>query len=205
MHRSVSRFVVAVLGLALGLSGCYSISDYNGDGVIAKTTGGSSKYRLFLKEIDLSVEGEHQFELRGLPSELFTVGLEVERLQRDDTQSILYTRPLDADVSIVILNERHETVVEERGSLSNWVWSGGLHETDFSFLYRRGASVDVPNEDGGVTIEFVGLRPDAGWGTYFTPRSGGRYNLIVTVVVPDTRSEGFRVVVVAYGGERFVL
>jgi len=197
MHLRLSASFLALV--LFWLPGCYSISNYNGDGVLTRTKSGSSIYKLNLGSVQLSSEQRASYRLAALPHQEFTVGLEVEG-HSPGPSSIFDTKPLTAEVSIRLVNERHEVVIDETDSLKNWVWSGALGIPNRSFIYRRGETRDIPDDTGAVRIELVDKRPDEGWGTYFVPRRDAVYELQFTVITKDAAASRFEIEVVAYGG-----
>ena len=139
------------------------------------------------------------YELSRLPGADFTVGFYI--VARDHTARPLYdAKPLISVVRLEMTNERDELVISTSGPLSSWTWSGNLSEPQWSFVYRQGASVEVPVGRGVITYRRVGELADAGWGTYFKPRPNGHYKLKVVVVHPDTAASQFQVQVQAKGG-----
>jgi hypothetical protein len=193
--------VFLILIVTAWIGGCYSTSDYEGDGTLTET---KQRYELTLGEIDLSVEGKSTYKLKGLPEETFTIGLDVKR-PTGGGDPIYIATPLNADIKIRLLNERGEVVIDEFDSLDQWVWSGSRVSSDRSFVYRRGSTIRVPIGDGVTRIEFVGKRADEGWGSYFEARGGGIYELEIAVVTADPNASNYQVQLTAHGNKGFSL
>ena len=68
--------------------------------------------------------------------------------------------------------------------LSHWILSSRVGEDRKGFLYLRGVEVERPLRDGVTQLERKTVGPDGGWGTYFTPRSMGTYQLIFESAMP---------------------
>jgi hypothetical protein len=200
MALKLTRTTVA-LALLLTLGACYSISSYTGDGTLTRHHH-QARYQLTLSNLDLSMAGTTTYRLRGLPEEEFVLGFEVRRLE-EVPERIFEERPLHPVVSLRIRNEVGDLVIDEEAELSKWVWSGSLAEPNSSFIYRRGEYHEIPIGGGSVRLKRADERADAGWGSYFSPRSDGIYSLEIAVSTADARSAGYSVQIVGYGGQRF--
>src|SRR4030095_6804890 len=168
----------------LFIVGCASIL-YAGDGRLhdAGPLAASERYVLDLGPIDLSASRTYAFNLSQLPNTPMTVGLYIVA-ENVPVRALYESKPINTMVTVEMTNDRGEQVLSERGELSSWTWSGRGDERDRSFVYRSGAFHEVPVRPGVTTGVRDGELADAGWGTYFTPRSNGRYALHILVGKP---------------------
>jgi hypothetical protein len=206
--KVVTKGLLALaLAPAIALSfGCYTPQMYTGDGTMSSLVQGPSRYRVDLGSVELTRGEVVRHTLSGMPTERFIVGFEVSRkvkIPRHEAR----TRPLKAEVRIRLVNERHETVIDERRPLSEWTWTGSpAAPTDRPFVYLRGATSEIPiGKDGSMRVVEESHRPDGGWGTYFAPRRNGKYELVVEILSSDPNARDFEAKVVAIGGERLSL
>jgi hypothetical protein len=186
--------IVAVLVIVLG--GCgFAGWRYAGDGELhdAGPLASHQRYILNLGTIDLSTKDERVYELARLPDDDFTVGIRLSALQGVN-QPLYEAKPLASVVRLEMTTEGDEIVISDGGPLSEWTWSGVRGEPHWSFVYRLGAH---PGVWTGIRH---GVLADAGWGTYFTARSKGKYRLKVTVVEPDSFGSRYQAQVLVKGG-----
>lgn len=189
--------------LVLLLIGCYSPSDYAGDGVITETYDHGRIYKISLGSVDLTSQSTSIFELAGLPSEEFDVGFNLRPhsgsfARKDDVL------PINAVVRVRLVNERDEVVIDESQSLERWDRGGPDSEPERIFLFLRGNTVDVPNDSGSVRRQLV-VKADEGWGTSFEARRDGRYRLELTIMETDANAKDIRIELAVYGGWRMIL
>jgi len=184
------------------LSGCgFAGWMYTGDGELRDSgpLASHNRYVVRLGSLDLSKTEEKIYHLANLPEANFTVGFDI--VARDHNVLPLWeSKPLISLVRLEMTNERDEIVFSTLGPLSVWTWAGRSGEPQWSFVYRVGASREVSISPGVWTYEPLGVLADEGWGTYFTPRSKGKYKLRVSVVEPDVLGSRYQVLVQAQGG-----
>lgn len=93
-------------------------------------------------------------------------------------------RPHPGNIRLTLETADHRMVISESGPLESWIWSYGL-TLPRSFVYRRGAQKEVSLGQGVSRYDRIDTKFDAGWGTYFTPRSAEFYLLTVAVLEPS--------------------
>ena len=93
-----------------------------------------------------------------LPAERLTLGLQIHAA---DANIVLKdSGPLDCTVSLKMLNEAGDVIVEERGPLRIWGWTYRLDRPHEAFVYRAG----------------------------FTPRRRGRYSVTLEIEPGSARA-----------------
>lgn len=185
--------LLGVALLALLSVGCPE-SRYTGDGKLSDDPlSPSERFVLTLGTADLSEPSITTHRLSGLPEKSFALGFEISG-GPSELQPLYEKEPVSAVVRFTLTDERSRVIIDETAPLNEWTWSGSPHEPA-AFVYRGGASRDVPMSGGYVNPQPVGVKPDQGWGTYFTPRSDGRYTLRIEVLKEDPLAGSFVVVV----------
>lgn len=188
---------------ALGIlgAGCAALT-YVGDGKLSDSgpLASHDRYIVNLGSIGLAKPQVKVFELSRFPDTELTVALNVSTSKKPD-QHLYETKPLGSVVvGFEMRNERDEVVISTMGALSSWSWGGAIDEPQWSFVYRGGAFHEIPVRPGVGTDVRDGELADDGWGTYFTPRSNGRYKLKVSVVESSSADRQYQVQVQARGG-----
>jgi hypothetical protein len=157
----LNRFIFALVAV-ICMNACYDASSYQGDGVLEDRGPFDAKVRyvLTLGEIEIGKPGRFEFELFGLPSEEFVVGLEMDLSKVGLEGSLSEQLPCDPSVYIKIMRAHEDEVLLDVGGYiaSEWTWSVAIGDQS-AFVYAR--------ENGGVHFNVE------------SPRC--RYNLIVTV------------------------
>jgi hypothetical protein len=171
---------------------------YSGDGDFSDAGWWPTDYRykLELGVPDLSQPGRYSYQLQGLPAQEFVIGFQVASLRRDSC--LTRGQPFRARVAIELTNERREVVIADTSSLGGWTWSPRC-STGTGFLWRAGRS-EWDDTLGKVRARAVGVGPDQGWGSEFTPRLRGRYRLTLIVLDPSPPVAGPSIRLVVYGG-----
>jgi hypothetical protein len=165
---------------------------YKGDGKLTDDRfSPSQRFVLALGPIDMSRSGVHTFRLAGLPTKDFALGFQVSG-PRPANEPLYDSRPLSPVVKMTLTDETGRIVVDESRPLNDWVWSGSPHEST-SFVYLQGLTRDVPVSDGVVSPQPIGMKPDAGWGSSFTPRPDGSYVLRLEILAGDPRSQKYAI------------
>jgi hypothetical protein len=177
------RARMAVATIALLVASCYNASSYEGDGRLIDHgwSDANAHYVLDLGAIDLSRVGTAAFRMHHLPELEFTVGLDVNETPHKDFSEV---RPHPGNIRLTLETADHRTVISESGPMESWTWSYGLGSPR-SFVYRRGAQKEVSLGQGVSRYDRIDTKSDAGWGTYFTPRSTEYYLLTVSVLEPS--------------------
>jgi hypothetical protein len=190
-----SLVILVLLGTCTGLIGRLR---YSGDGSFSDTGWWPTDYRykLDLGVPDLGQPGRYSYEFRGLPAQEFVIGFQVAGLPRDSCFS--RRQPFRPRIALELTNERNEVVIADTSSLGGWTWSP-LCSTGTGFLWRAGRLewIDTP---GKTRAQSVGVGPDQGWGSEFTPRRRARYRLTLTVLDPSPPVTGPSIRLVMYGG-----
>jgi aminoglycoside 6'-N-acetyltransferase len=180
-------FVAAMLAAGAPLA-------HEGDGAFADNGAHAphSRYVLDLGPVDLGKPGRHEYRFGHLPGTEFAIGL---RLAPRRGKS---GAPPAVAVRVTLENEKDELVVHAEGRLADWLWS---EADDAWFVYQRGQQTHVAVAPRATRPQRIGLRADGGWGTYFTPRTGARYRLVIDVARADAeeRPAGARLLAVAGG------
>ena len=168
---------------------------YRGDGTFIDNGAFEAHYRyvLDLGAIDLTKIEQRTFRLASLPEREFTIGLDVT----STNDSPIRIASVSTKVRLRLENDRKEVVFDVQAPLSQWVLSARVGEDRKGFLYLRGVEEQRPLRDGVTQLERKAVGPDGGWGTYFTPRSSGTYQLVFESEKPIT--EQYTVHLVALG------
>jgi hypothetical protein len=191
---SIVAIIVGLPLLAVGMLVLYIFAWFNagrlysGDGEY-RTGQGAATFQVTFHAIDPSKRGRSVFNFTRLgPSLNYTVGLTLVDRNR---KSIAFDNAGPSDraknflpdvvVRIQLVNERGETVFQHVRPLSEWDWLRHMARIDEQI-------VEVPIGGGSVQIQRVGVGPDEGWGTDFTPRWFGRYTLTIEVLEPAKES-----------------
>jgi hypothetical protein len=161
---------------------------YSGDGEYRRGVG-ETAFQVAFPPIDISKTGRHRYKFTRLgPSLNYAVGLRFMDSQKRPVQMDEYGRPdlkvsqrPGAVVAVALTNERHEQVFSHKRRLTEWSWLRNMAEIDEKII-------EVPIGGGSVRIERVGVGPDDGWGTHFTPRWFGKYELEIQVVEADKQA-----------------
>jgi hypothetical protein len=144
------------------------------------------RYVVDLGPVDLATPGTMTYRVSGLPrDESFAVGLQITAA--DTSIAVKDSGPLDTLVTLKMLNEASEMIVEERGPLSTWGWTYRRDRPHEAFVYRAGRAEKAPIDSKIHTYRRLDVKPDGGWGSIFTPRGRGRYSVTLEV---EPGSEG---------------
>jgi hypothetical protein len=136
--------------------------------------------------------------MAGLPSAEMVVGFDV--VAPSSEERLLTARPLDALVEIVLINSENQPVIRLRERLDRWIWSTASSRESRAFVYQRGDIRERSLGSGVITPERVGVRTDGGWGSYFRPRDGERYRLMLSVLEPASVGQRYSVRLFVKGG-----
>ena len=171
-----------------------------GDGWVTDAGPGyaARRYTVDLADLRQPDFASLKLQVTSLPEVELTMGFEVHASSPSD--AILDTKPISAVAHLQVVNETGEVVIDQRAPLNQWVWSGALHEKSRSFVYARGEQREIPIGAGTVRLERAHIKADEGWGTYFIPRSDGRYTINLTIHGHDPRAKLHNFRLVAYGG-----
>jgi hypothetical protein len=181
------------------LAGCYS-----GDGSLTDNgpLAATDRYVLDLGVVDLSKGGERAFRLAGLLSTEFAIGLEI--LRTDGGRILGADGEIDKSIRTVVRlrleNERQQIVFDHSAPLSEWEWGVARTQEEKAFVYLRGAVTFVPVRQGVTSYTPMGVGPDGGWGTYFSPRDAATYTLRFQALSPRASNWPSSVRLIAKGG-----
>jgi hypothetical protein len=193
---------LTLAGLAAGVGGCGQ-TQYAGDGRLEKIPRPqwlcTDRYIVHLGSVDLSEPTIKVYTLAGLPSTEFVVGFDVAAVERN--RDVSAAKPVHSVVRVMLTNERGETVVSTGGLLSDWTWSSASNALRDSFVYQRGEQSEHPIGNDTVEVRREKVAPDEGWGSYFTPRTKGKYILRVAVQRGEPDAKHYSVSVNVEGGE----
>ena len=188
----------AALSLAVCLVGCAG-GRYSGDGHLLDKgwSTATHRYVVDLGPLSLDTPATIVRRLAGLPPKVtFTVGVSVVGAEQN-VSGRLPPAPT-AIVRLTMVRSDGAMIIAEEAPLNNWVRTYTEGEKE-SFLYRRGHAREVPQGGGVLTYALVDVRPDGGWGSYFTPAAGAEYKLVLEVLAPQAPSgDAYRLV--AMGG-----
>ncbi len=140
------------------------------------------RYTVAFEPESLQVPGRLQATLHDLPRERLTLGFIVRGTSPPPTWQ---TKPVRATVTATLRDERGAVIIDERGPLTDWTWSGAGSAPSQSFVFRAGVTAQT--------------RPDGGWGTYFVARHAATYTLEV-VATGDPLPAGVHLAVSMRGG-----
>ena len=129
------------------------------------------------------------------------VGLDITAPSQDER--VKESGPLDALVRVTLVNSRGEIVIEQAGHLRQWSWSHGtyvIEKEHAAFVYRVGEVRQVPIGEGVYGGQWLGVRADGGWGTWFTSRSFEGYRLTLEVLEPAANGRRYQVRLLVVGG-----
>ena len=167
-----------VLLLSILTIGCVWPSEYRGDGDLSDS-GPTAATDRYLLDLGPAEDGTNSYTLKGLPSVEFTVGLRVDDLGLEEADAVL--RQYGAQVHLTLTTADGEVVFDQAGTLADWVLTSGIHGHPDAFAYRHGDHREVPQPDGDIQVQRVGVGVDGGWGTYFKPQRDEVYRLEVTI------------------------
>ena len=176
--RIQATIIIATFATSSITAGCGLF--YFGDGrLIDRGYFSTPQYELDLGPVDLTRVSTYTYRLVGLPEVRMTIGFEI--IETKPNSSIGQRPSHPSVVRLEVKNSDNGTAVSEYGSLDSWVWSYGEHDP-VSFLYRRGEEKEIRLENGMTHYQWVGVKTDGGWGTYFTPTRMTTYTLTLNVV-----------------------
>lgn len=136
---SLARTILSLVVVS-GMSACYDVTEYRGDGSLENRGRfeAKSRYVLSLGAIDIGKFARHEFDIVGLPSEEFVVGLEIELPKVGPEESPREYLPCNPLVFIQIVDStRDEAVLEFGGRIANeWAWSIATGDPT-AFVYMR--------------------------------------------------------------------
>ncbi|MEP6484269.1 MAG: hypothetical protein ABJB01_07460 [Rudaea sp.] len=158
---------------------------YRGDGTFvghAEPALCRDGYTVDLGAIDLSVPGQIERRLDGLPPIESTLGVAIASKTSANTNEL--PRP-SARVTITLRDEKQHIVLSRSERLSDWIRQIPMGDAQHAYLYQRGSLIDVPTGPDSGRVERFPLGQDDSWGTYFTPRRGARYTVHFAVDEPD--------------------
>jgi hypothetical protein len=175
---AISFFIALLLLCLLGLE---NSEGYKGDGVLTDkgTLAATNRYVLDLGKIQLNRKGEYSYLMSDLPQVEMVMGLGIT--VDPSTTGYLKDKQFAMTIKMIITNGEGESVINEGGALRDWVWSDtpGMNHR---FIYRRGAEKEIKSGDSSSSFKRTGVKADAGWGTYFTPRKHESYKIAITVM-----------------------
>ncbi|MEQ8939317.1 MAG: hypothetical protein RLT30_11540 [Gammaproteobacteria bacterium] len=158
----LSFHVIPIIFLGF-LAGCYSTSDYLGDGQLIDNGIFESKDRYVLKlgDIDFNKHGNYDYNIIGLPpDEEFIVGFELTSEKKID---IFSTLPNNAEIFVRLTENQEKILFEVRSKLNNWVWNTGSLEPNRAFIYVGGEN-----------------------SSYFNSNTVKKYKLTISILQPNT-------------------
>ena len=157
MNRGAGLVAAAAIGL---LAACAKHQPFAGDGRLIDhgVTAPDQRYEIEFGPVDLSRVGTTHFRMRGLPDTYFVVGLQFPR-PADAGGTAAPTTP--ADVSIQVYQENHGMAALVTTPLRDLKW--------------------LPSKQKDSVFAYLPQSPRS----YFDAFSEARYQLTVTVNVPD--------------------
>lgn len=192
------HFVIALVGVVALVAAFALWPTYSGDGSFIDhgPFAAHERYVLDLGSVDLAKTGQREFHMAGLPIAEMTLGFSI----RSVDGLPISEKSIGTVVRLRLQNEANEIVFDRTGSLSDWVWSTGAGDVQHAFVYLRGVEKEIPLGEGVVQLERSSVGADGGWGTYFSPRNGSKYQLLYQVITPQPTSRRYAVEIRALGG-----
>jgi hypothetical protein len=169
--------------LPLLLAGCYSVSDYKGDGTLVDHGHRfvTNKYTLTLGHIDLTRAQELHFRMSGLPRREFVVGVKLDPVECSLASS-------EIRITIDVRVARGPVVIHEDHALRELVWTRNEHDRcNPLFGYVRGAATELPDRIGNVRMQPIIAGADGGQGSYFHSRESASYDVTIGIQ-PDAQA-----------------
>jgi len=178
-HRVLASVVVTTF-----CSACV-VGDFQGDGRLVDRGPFAQKdrYVLDLGPVDLSRTGKYTYTMNNLPDTYFVAGLKIIEVEPDRGGS---RPPHLGRLRLLLETSNHDVVISEDSALDSWTWSSVLGSVE-SFLYRKGKQHWISNKDGTTSPVFDDVRTDEGWGSFFLPRRGVTYHLVLEVLEAQTQ------------------
>jgi hypothetical protein len=84
--------------------------------------------------------------------------------------------------------------------MADWVWSSNSNDLTKLFVYRKGQEQERVMKNGVKKYNPAGIGIDGGWGTYFKPKKGQQYTLIVSIEKPDSIDSVYSARLLVKGG-----
>lgn len=167
MHpiRLTPCFVLIILGCGVV---------YTGDGrfVDRGCIVGADRYILDVGTIDTTKTSSKKFDLKGLPPVRMTIGFEGGFLDvKEPDLPTMHIRLVDLTDS--------RTVIDEKGHLRDWVWSGSSSRGE-TFIYYRNKQPYQGSDGESTTREEVK-------GSTFRPFRSHAYQLLCEVLTPTKK------------------
>jgi hypothetical protein len=173
--------------------------EYRGDGQFTDIGDRAAydRYVLDLGAVRFDIAGRYEYQCAGFPPISFTFGFGIRT--SDPKGDLWGTTPIRARIRLRVVRAEGDVVIDCEDRVDNWTWSTTV-KPQLLFVYQRGQEKAVITADG-IKQEFaVGVRTDEGWGSYFTPRDGQAYRVIVEVLEPDPKAAEFEIQLKATGG-----
>lgn len=156
---------VLIVGIVIFmLTGCYSESDYSGDGKLVDKGPFASidRYVLNLGSVDLNKIGRTTYRIANLPSKNFIAGIDFHAGLGN--QKIIANKKINTFVSLTLLDSAGEKIFNKKERLVNWTWAQRRSELTKAFICGRGSGLQE---------------------TYFAPKPHAEYILTFTVLQID--------------------
>jgi hypothetical protein len=96
--------------------------------------------------------------------------------------------PFDTIITLKVLNESGDLIIEERGALRTWSWTYRSTEPHRAFVHRGGRAEKIPINSKVHTYRRVDVKAEDGWGSFFAPRRRGRYTVTLDAEPGSDRS-----------------
>lgn len=175
------RQSLPIIVLLITTTGCNGSASYSGDGKFVDRgfTTAHQRYVLDLGPVDLGRQNRREYKLAGLPREEFTIGIRTLSTRTPDGKSLYDAKPLRAKVKLELTSEKSGKVFEIADDLRSWTWNEARDL--YIFLYGSGDQ----------------RQPGS---TYFTPRSGESYRLVLEIISPDPTASQYDFSLLAVGG-----
>ncbi len=175
MQRSTGTIALLII-----LAACNEAGSYRGDGKLVDhgITAAKWRYVLDLGAVDLGKQIHREYRLSGLPNEEFTVGIRTQATRTPDGKPLSEVKP-QAKVKLELISDKSGKVFEISDDLRSWTWSEARDL--YIFLYGSGDK----------------HQPSS---TYFRPKSGESYRLVLEIVSPDPAASRYDFSLLAVGG-----
>lgn len=175
MRRMHSQLAIAVLSCGTLISGCNEASWYDGDGTLVDNgmLTAVHRFELDLGPIDIRKAGKYVYRIDRLPAEEFVFGIQL--VCPDKYSRCISERPLSAEVSFQLTDDKGRILIYYKAPLNKWTWSGGGNHDVFLYQWQG---------------------PD----TFVVPPRSSEFELVLEVVSPEPLAEDFSPRIRAYAG-----
>ena len=149
--------------IAFATIACGCAEDYSGDGKLVDNGifAATDRYVLDLGPIDFRAPGTKTFRLRNLPSKDFVVGVDVRASAAGF--AVLEKHPVQAIISVVLMDAGGKPAFSAGGDLASWTWSiPSTGERAFVYAEKPVPSRFKPQANSSYELKVDVLKPASG-------------------------------------------